>query len=147
MSVASPDSAVSTTGTATPVSLPADFELVPALIGRPGNATHVWLPCPTAWCTIDHSTDRQVAIEDVWHSGEFVDIELPHREGTELLAYFRLGVDPYSEDPGKRRPFLFAEDGNTANGYYMDAKHVAAFCDKAIASLEHLRALAQGITR
>lgn len=142
-----PEAAAAPAASVTPslVALPAGYHLVPCLIGRPDNAAHVWLPCPTAWCTIDHSTDRQVAVEDVWHSGDFVDIELPHRHGTELLTYFRLGVDPYSRDENKRRTFVFAEDGTPANGYYMDAEHVAAFCDQAIAQLEKLRALAGGI--
>lgn len=143
MSVASPEPAVVVA--ATPVTLPPGHRLVPALIGRPDNATHVWLPCPTMWCTIDHSTDRQVAVEDVWHSGDYVDMELPHRDGTELLTYFRLGVDPYSRDENKRQTFVFAEDGTTANGYYMDPEHVEEFCDKAIVQLEKLRTMARGV--
>ena len=125
------------------VVLAPGFELVPALIGRPDNATHVWLPCPTAWCTIDHSTDRQVAIEDVWHGGDFVDLEMPHRDGVELLGYFRLGLDPYSTDESKRRVFVFGEDGFTANGRYMDADHIDAMCDKAEETINTLRAMAQ----
>ena len=129
--------------TAAPVVSPG-YRLVPALVGRPDSATHVWVPCPV-WCHIDHSTDRQVAIEDIWHGGNMVDIELPHRDGHELLAYFRLGLDPYSSDESKRQTFVFAEDGTTANGYYMDPEHVEEFCDKAIASLEKLRALARSV--
>ncbi|WP_406418357.1 DUF6907 domain-containing protein [Streptomyces sp. NBC_01614] len=130
---------------ATPVTLPDGHRLVPALIGRTvDTATHAWVPCPE-WCTQDHSTDRQVAIEDIWHSGEYVDLEMPHRDGTELLAYFRLGLDPYSSDEAKRRPFILGEDGFTASGRYMDPEHVEAMCDKAIASLEKLRAMARVI--
>lgn len=118
------------------------FRLVQALIGRPDNAQPVWIECPE-WCTQSHATDRQVAVEDVWHSGEYVDMELPHRDGVELLAYFRLGLDPYSRDENKRRPFVFAEDGNTANGYYMDPEHVDAMCDQAEAAIGRLRAMAR----
>ncbi|WP_280843339.1 hypothetical protein [Streptomyces sp. SAI-119] len=82
------------------------------------------------------------AIEDIWHSGEYVDLELPHRDGSELLAYFRLGLDPYSSDPAKRRAFVFGEDGFTANGRYMDPEHVEAMCNKAEAAIEQLRAMA-----
>lgn len=131
---------------ATPASpvAPAGHRLVPALVGRPDNAQHVWIPCPE-WCTQDHATDRQVAIEDIWHSGEYVDLEMPHRDGMELLAYFRLGLDPYSSESAKRRPFIFGEDGFTASGRYMDLEHVEAMCDRAIASLEKLRAMARSI--
>ncbi|MFD7705638.1 DUF6907 domain-containing protein [Streptomyces sp. NPDC059786] len=128
-----------------PAALPPGFRLVPALIGRPGSAQYAWVPCPE-WCTQDHASDRQVAVEDVWHSGPFVDLEMPHRDGIELLAYFRLGLDPYSSDEAKRRPFIFGEDGFTANGRYMDAEHVIEMCDKAEASITALRALAQQAT-
>lgn len=131
MSVATPELPV----------VPPGFRLVPALIGLPGSAQHVWLPCPE-WCTQSHSSDRQVAVEDVWHSGDFVDLELPHRDGTELLAYFRLGLDPYSSDENKRRPFIFGEDGNTAVGRFMDPEHVHAMCDKAEETIANLRAMA-----
>ncbi|MPY47111.1 DUF6907 domain-containing protein [Streptomyces acidicola] len=142
MSVLHSESAVSAAPAAPSVS--PDFRLVPALIGREGSARHVWIEDP-AWCTQDHANDRQVAVEDIWHSGPDVDIELPHRDGTELLAYFRMGLDPYSSEEDKRRPFIFAEDGTTANGYYMDPQHVAEFCDKTIANLEKLRDMARAI--
>ena len=72
---------------------PEGFRLVPALVGRPGNAHLVHVPCPV-WCDQSHAADRQVSIEDIWHSGPYVDLEMPHRDGSELLAYFRLGLDP-----------------------------------------------------
>lgn len=122
--------------------VPAGCRLVPALVGRPESAQHVWIACPD-WCHIRHATDRKVAVEDIWHSGDFVDLELPHRDGAELLAYFRLGLNPYSSDENKRRPFIFAEDANTAMGYYMDPAHVDALCDKAEKSITQLRAMAR----
>lgn len=132
-----------------PMSTPTvrpGFRLVQALIGRPDDAQPVWIECPE-WCTQSHATDRQVAVEDIWHSGEYVDLELPHRDGTELLAYFRLGLDTYSRDENKRRPFVFGEDGNTANGYYMDPEHVDAMCDQAEKSIARLRAMARQCRR
>lgn len=141
MSVATPEPAVSAAPATSTV--PPGYRLVPALIGRPDSAQHVWVPCPTEWCTQDHANDRQVSVEDIWHSGPDVDIELPHRDGTELLAYFRLGLDPYSSDEDKRRPFVFAEDSFTAEGRYMDPEHVEAMCDKAEASIAKLRAMAR----
>ena len=133
----------------TPPAVPAvapGFRLVPALIGREGSAQYAWLPCPE-WCNQDHANDRQVAVEDVWHSGDFVDLNMPHRDGSELIAYFRLGLDPFSSDPAKRRPFVYGEDGFTADGRYMDAAHVEAMCDKAEAAIAQLRAMAQAVAR
>lgn len=130
--------------TAAEQSLPTlkpGFRLVPTLIGRPDNAAPVWIECPS-WCHIDHANDRQVAIEDVWHSGDFVDLELPHRDGKELLAYFRLGLDPYSNDPAKRRTFVYGEDGDAVDGRYMDPQHIRDFCDRTEAAITQLRALA-----
>lgn len=130
-----------------PAPIPAasiTTRLVPTLIGRstdPIPAT-VWIECPP-WCKFDHATDRNVSVQDVWHSSEFVDLEMPHRDGTEVLAYFRLGLDPYSTDETKRRPFVFGEDSFTANGRYMDPAHVEAMCDKAEASIAKLRSMAR----
>lgn len=144
MTVATSASVVPAQDSATPVTPPPGFRLVPALIGRPENATHVWLPCPE-WCDQDHAIDRQVAVEDVWHSGPFVDLEMPHRDGSELLAYFRLGLDPYSSDEAKRRPFVYGEDGFTADGRHMDAQHIEAMCDKAEKAIAQLRAMASAM--
>jgi hypothetical protein len=124
------------------VTLPPGHRLVPALIGQSDNATYAWIPCP-AWCTQDHSGERQAAVEDVWHTGPYVDIELPHRDGLQLLAFFRLGLEPYSPDPGKRGLFVFAEDGSDC--YFLDKGNVDEFCDKASAQLEKLRTLARGL--
>jgi len=115
---------------------------VPALVGRPDNAAVVHLPCPE-WCTQRHDTDRVVAVEDVWHSSDHIDIELPHRDGSQLLALFQLGLEPYSHDESLRRLFVFAEDGSDC--YYLDAEHVEAMCDQGIARLEALRAMAQAV--
>jgi len=146
MSVSTPEQTAPASDAAVSVTpdLPAGFRLVPALIGREGAAQYAWIPCPE-WCDQDHASDRQVSIEDVWHSGPYVDLEMPHRDGSELLAYFRLGLDPYSSDPARRRPFIFAEDGFTANGRYMDAEHVEAMCDKAEAAIAQLRAMAKAV--
>jgi hypothetical protein len=131
----------SAAGRSLPVLKPG-FRLVPTLIGRPGNEATVWIECPE-WCTLDHANDRQIALEDVWHSGEFVDLELPHRGGTELLAYFRLGLDPYSRDADKRRTFVYAEDGTTPSGYYMEPDHLDAAADRLEVTAAQLRALAR----
>lgn len=142
MTTVLPVPAVGSAASVTPPTLSPGFRLVPALVGRPDNAQHCWIPCPD-WCNQDHSTDRTVAVEGIWHSGDYVDLEMPHRDGAELLAYFRLGSDPYSSDPARRGTFVFGEDGFTANGRYMDPAHVDAMCDKAEAAIAQLRAMAE----
>ena len=141
MTTVVPAQASGAAASVTPVVSPG-FRLVPALVGREGSAHHVYVPCPE-WCDQDHASDRQVAVEDIWHSGPFVDLEMPHRDGTELIAYFRLGLDPYSSDEAKRRPFVYGEDGFTADGRYMDAEHIEAMCDKAEAAIAQLRVMAK----
>lgn len=126
------------------ISLKPGYRLVPTLIGRPDNAATVWIECPT-WCTLDHANDRQVAVEDVWHSGDFIDLEMPHQDGTELLAYFRLGLDPCSDDPAKRRPFVYGEDGDSATGRHMSAEDIREFCARMERTAAQLRMLADAV--
>lgn len=122
-------------------ALAAGTRIVPALI----DGQRCYLECP-AWCVIDHVRENQRFIEDVWHSGEFADLEAPRRNGTpDLLAYARLGIDPFSRDEAMRRPFLFIEDGNTAEGSYMDAEHAETFADNLVAFAEKIRSMGRAL--
>lgn len=115
--------------------------IVPALI----DGSSVYLDCPT-WCTIDHVRDNQKFLEDVWHSGPFADLETPRRGNTPgLMAYARIGLDPFSRDDEMRRPFIFVEDGNSAEGSYMEAEHAETFADNLIAFAEKIRGMAAAI--
>lgn len=119
-----------------------DRHIVPAVID--GHTVH--LECPT-WCTVDHVRDSQKFLEDVWHSGTFADLEAPRRNGTpSLLAYARLGLDPFSRDEEMRRPFIFVEDGATCDeGSYMEADHAEQFADNLVAFAEKIRAMASAM--
>ncbi|MGW4434713.1 DUF6907 domain-containing protein [Streptomyces sp. NPDC004596] len=131
--------------TAADMSQPAikpGFRLVPTQIGTPEKTVTAWIECPS-WCTLDHANDRQVALEDVWHSGEFVDLEMPHSTGSVLLAFFRLGLDPYSNDPAHRVPFIFGEDGESSQGRYLTPDDLDRFCDQAEDTVAKLREMAQ----
>ncbi|MFD9904492.1 DUF6907 domain-containing protein [Streptomyces sp. NPDC059063] len=91
----------------------------------------------------DNSSDRQVAIEDVWHEGQYLDLEPPHRDSTELLAYFRLAVDPFSDEEERRRSFVLGEGGKNAAGRSMSADDVEALCAQAEAAIAELHGLAR----
>jgi hypothetical protein len=115
--------------------------IVPAMV----DGQSVYLPCP-AWCVIDHVQENQKFLVDVWHSGPFVDLEVPRRGNTPMLmAYARLGVDPFSSDAAMRTPFLFVEDGGSAEGSYMDAEHAERFADSLVAFAEKIRAMGQAL--
>jgi hypothetical protein len=116
--------------------------IVPATV----DGQTLYLPCPTSWCKIDHVRDGQKFIEDIWHSGEFADLEAPRRGGTpSLLAYARLGMDPFSRDDEMRRPFIFIEDGGGSEGSYMDAEHAEEFADNLVAFAEKVRAMGRAL--
>lgn len=115
--------------------------IVPALI----DGQSVYLPCPS-WCTIDHVRSGEKFLEDVWHSGEFFDLEAPRRNGTpSLLAYARVGLDPFSRDEEMRSPFIFVEDGNTAEGSYLGSPEAKQFAANLIAFGEKIMAMADAI--
>lgn len=119
----------------------ADLRIVPALIDN----QRVFLECP-AWCVIDHVKDNQKYLVDVWHSGEFADLEAPRLKSTpSLLAYARLGIDPFSDDAAMRQPFIFVEDGNSAEGSYMDAEHAEKFADNLAAFAEKVRSMGRSL--
>lgn len=118
-----------------------DLRVVPALI----DGQRVFIEC-FSWCMIDHVKENQKFLVDVWHTGEFADLEAPRRNGTpDLLAYARLGVDPFSSDDAMRRPFLFIEDGGSAEGSYMDAEHAEEFADNLVAFAEKVRAMGRAL--
>lgn len=123
--------------TVQPAAGAAETRIVPAMI----DGQRVWLECFT-WCSIDHVRENQKFLVDVWHSGEFADLEAPRRDGTpDLLAYARLGVDPFSSNEAMRRPFLFVEDSSSAQGSYLDAEHAEQFADNLVAFAEKVRAM------
>ena len=120
-----------------PATAGTEMRVVPALI----DGQRVFIECPT-WCTIDHVKENQKFLIDVWHSGEFADLTAPRRNGIpDLLAYARLGIDPFSSNEAMQRPFLFVEDGSCAEGSYLDAEHADTFADNLVAFAEKIRAM------
>jgi hypothetical protein len=118
-----------------------DRQIVPALV----DGQTVYLECPT-WCKIDHVRESQKFIEDIWHSGTFADLEAPRRGNTpSLLAYARLGSDPFSSDAAMRQAFIFVEDGSGAEGSYMEVEHAEQFADNLVAFAEKIRAMASAM--
>lgn len=123
--------------TAGPAAPLTTGSIVPALV----DGQTVYIQCE-AWCTNDHVRDSQKFLEDIWHSGPFADLEAPHRNGTpSVLAYARLGLDPFASDEAMRRPFLFVEDGVSGEGSYMDAEHADQFADNLEAFAAKVRAM------
>jgi len=118
-----------------------ETRIVPAMI----DGQRVFIEC-FSWCTIDHVKENQKFLVDVWHSGEFADLEAPRRDSSPMLmAYARLGVDPFSSDAVMRTPFLFVEDGGSAEGSYMDAEHAEQFADSLVAFAEKIRAMGRAL--
>ncbi|MEU9581056.1 DUF6907 domain-containing protein [Streptomyces chilikensis] len=127
---------------ASPIVKPG-FRLVPATIGRPEAPRRVWIECPT-FCTVNHAADRQIAVEDVWHSGDMTSLEVPAADGNvELLALARMGLDDYSTDPAVRAPHLFVEDAGTGEGAYLDADAAEQFADNLVAFAAKVREMAR----
>jgi hypothetical protein len=115
--------------------------LVPALV----DGNEIAIPCPS-WCSLDHTAEDPRNIVDVYHFGDFADLEMP-RIGTSpvLLAFARLGLDPFSSNPRHREPYLYVEDGGGgADGYQRRgeaqqfARNLMAFAGKVLALSEQL---------
>lgn len=140
MSVASkqtsPQSVAEPTSTSTPP------RLVPALVAdKP-----VWIECPS-WCVLDHVAENDRFLEDVYHSGEMADLEVPRFNGDPaLLAFIRLGLDSFGSKPELRMPFLVLEDGaGSGDGVYMRPEQAEEFADGLVAFAERVRGMARTI--
>lgn len=95
-------------------ALPAGYRLVPALIGRPGRAQLVHLPCPD-WCVLSHADERQVAVEDVSHRGAVDHVQVSTMDDdlySTFELYTQLYADPASEDPRMRAASVVVTDGS-----------------------------------
>lgn len=111
--------------------------LSPALI----KGTKIFIQCPE-WCTVDHVAANENHIEDVWHAGEYADLNVPQMNGNpELLVFARIGIDEQSDDPGMRNAFLFVDDGNS--GFYMTPEQAVDFADNLHAFAARVRGMAK----
>ncbi|MEV8523177.1 hypothetical protein AB0451_03315 [Streptomyces sp. NPDC052000] len=127
-----------------PVSAqPAAPRLVPARVAdKP-----IWLECAD-WCVLNHVAENNRFLEDVYHSGEMVDLEAPRFNGDPvLLAFVRLGLDSFGSDPELRTPFLVLEEGaGTGEGVYMRPEQAEEFANGLVAFAGQVLAMARTIT-
>lgn len=114
---------------------PVTPRLVPALIGRPGRAQLIHLPCP-AWCSVNHAENREVAVEDVTHYGPggWFGVPTMFDDATAVHEmYVNLTSDPAHEDPRMRAAHLVV-----ANGHPEDAHLTEAQGEELAAELERM---------
>lgn len=128
-----------------PASAPTDPQprLVPALV----DGRQIWIECPD-WCVLDHVAANDRFLEDVYHSGEMIDLEVPRfNVDPMLLAFVRLGLDSFGSKPELKVPFLVLEDGaGTGEGAYMRPEQAAEFADGLETFARQVRALARSIS-
>lgn len=113
--------------------------LVPAFIsGMP-----VQIECPP-WCTNDHATDFALSPEDVWHGSDYSDLKAPvigRPEDQDVVLFARLGLDPASQNPIRRSPFIVVADSADAADMTPDGAEV--FADNLEAFATQIRQMAR----
>ncbi|MFB7605256.1 DUF6907 domain-containing protein [Streptomyces gardneri] len=113
--------------------------LVPTSI----SGARVHIECPS-WCTNDHSTDRALSAEDLWHGSEYEDLMAPvidRADTTDVVLFARLGLDPGSQNPLRRSPFIVVADSSDATNMTPDGADV--FADNLEAFAAQIRQLAR----
>ena len=119
MTVSIPEPVVAApTPTPLPVASPVP-RLAPALIGRPGSAQTVYVPCPE-FCTDNHSVDRQVAVEDITHGSDMFSVSVPTMAAPDTdhyMLFARVSSDPASEDPRMRAAHVLVGDCSAEDAY------------------------------
>lgn len=69
---------------------PTPSRLSPALV----KGQRILVECPH-WCTVDHVADPENFVEDIWHAGNYANLEVPQvNRKDDLFAFARLGFDP-----------------------------------------------------
>jgi hypothetical protein len=126
------------TTTVQPITQPVlNSRLSPALI----KGTRIYVECPD-WCTVDHVDENANHVEDVWHAGDYADLEASRINGrSDLVAFARIGVDPQSNDPDMRNPFVVVDDGG--EGFYMTPEQADQFAANLDAFADRIRAMAR----
>jgi hypothetical protein len=119
------------------VPIPSSLRIVPARVA----GAQVFVSCPS-WCVIDHVAAEECHLDDVWHRSEYANLTVPRMgKQPELLAFARLGQDLNSNDPRRRVPHLFVDDGG--EGHEMTIDQADEFADNLIAFADSIRALAR----
>lgn len=117
--------------------------IVPAVV----SGTRIFIECP-AWCTIDHVASAEGLIEDVWHGGDYANLNVPRMgKNPDLLAFARIGIDPTSSDLAKRSAFVVVDDGGDGGeGYEMSPAQAVEFANSLDAFAGAIRAMAAAAT-
>lgn len=114
----------------------ATSRIVPAVV----SGTRIYVECET-WCTVDHVASPESHVEDVWHGGDYANLNVPRLgKSPDLLAFARLGIDPGSIDADKRSAFVFVDDGG--EGYEMSPAQALEFADNLERFAAEIRAMA-----
>lgn len=122
------------------------IRLVPAAIGRPGEAQIIWIQC-FDWCIDDHVAERQIAVEDISHHGDVDFAQVPTMRDDTYSAfelYSSLYSDPASSDPRMRTACVLLTDGS--NDAYLTpsmAEQVADDLIKKAAQIRHKARIAR----
>ncbi|MFF7577545.1 DUF6907 domain-containing protein [Streptomyces sp. NPDC008061] len=105
----------------------------------------IYIECP-AWCTKDHVYDGETALIDVYHSGDPVDLMVPHLgEDAQPLVHVRLNADTFATDVPLQAPMLVVDD--ETDTFHMSPEQGLKFADDLIAFAEQVRAMATRIAR
>jgi hypothetical protein len=112
--------------------------LVPAVVS--GQQIHI--ECPSSWCTVDHVAKPEGFLVDVWHVGDYADLNAPRiGKDPQLVLFARLGIDPYASEPERRQAFVTVDDGG--EGFYMTPDLADQFADNLVAFAEQIRTMAR----
>lgn len=111
--------------------------IVPAIV----SGQQIFIECPS-WCTVDHVASPEGHLVDVWHAGEYADLNAPRiGKDPELALFARLGIDPYASEPERRRAFVTVDDGG--EGFYMTPDLADQFAANLETFAEQIRAMAR----
>ena len=113
--------------------------LVPARV----DGNEIAVPCPP-WCTLDHVKENPRQLVDLYHFSEYVGLEMPREDQSPgLLAFARVGMDPFSSNPNRRKPYLYVEDGGGSTDGYQNRSEAQQFARNLMAFAERVLALSE----
>lgn len=119
------------------VTAPPVHRVVPAVV----SGARIFIECPS-WCTIDHADSPEGHLVDIWHGSDYADLKVPRMDNTpDLLAFARLGLDPYSPKAERRTPFVTVDDGG--EGFDMTPDQADEFAANLEAFAAQIRAMAR----
>lgn len=114
--------------------------VVPALI----DCAPLYVDCPD-WCTLDHVTQNEGALEDLYHSGVeatlFVPVPGEISGGPQLLITAKLNEDPYLRRREGRGTRVCVDTGQ--DPFMLTAREANEFADDLVAFAARVRAAAR----